>query len=225
MGEPEVAAFLTHLAVERRVSASTQAQALAALQFLYRHVIGRPLAGLGELPRGRSPVRVPVVLSMREVRRVLGVMDGVPRLIAMVLYGSGLRLLECLTLRVKDVDVDRGELRVRRGKGGVDRVTVLPGAVQPLLRNHLAQVRLLHERDLAVGGGAVELPEALSRKYPSAAREWPWQWVFPARRRYVDRVTGEVHRHHLHESAVQRAMTAAVRASGIGLDPVLWTLS
>lgn len=216
MGEAEVLAFLTYLAVERRLAAATQAQALAALQFLYKHVIDRPLIGLGEVPRARLPVRLPVVLSEAEVRRVLEQLDGTQRLIGMLLYGSGLRLLECLTLRVKDVDLERGEIRVRRGKGARDRVVPLPNAVHELLRGQLRRTRAVHERDLAAGGGAVELPDALARKYPKAAREWPWQWVFPARRTYVDPSTGELRRHHLHESAMQRAMAAAVRASGIG---------
>lgn len=216
MGVPEVVAFLTYLAVERRLAAATQTQALAALQFLYKHVIDRPLLGLGDVPRARSPVRLPVVLSEGEVRQVLAQLDGTPRLIGMLLYGSGLRLLECLTLRVKDVDLDRVEIRVRRGKGARDRVVPLPNAVRESVRSQLLRVRALHERDLASGGGAVALPDALARKYPNAVREWPWQWVFPSRRSHVDRQTGEQRRHHLHESAMQRAMAAAVRASGIG---------
>jgi integron integrase len=216
MGRQEVLSFLTHLAVERRLAAATQAQALAALQFLYKHVIDRPLAGLGDVPRARAPVRLPVVLSEDEVRRLLAELDGVPGLVAMLLYGSGLRLLECLTVRVKDVDIDRGEIRVRRGKGARDRVTPLPDIVRPALRRHLERVRGQHERDLQSGGGAVELPDALARKYPRAPHEWPWQWVFPSRRRYLNSATGEVRRHHLHESVVQRAMTKAVRSSGIG---------
>ena len=216
MGESEVVAFLTHLAVERHLAAATQAQARAALQFLYGHVLDRPLLGLGDLPRARGPVRIPVVLTPAEVRRVLEQLVGVPRLIATLLYGSGLRLMECLTLRVKDVDVDRAEIRLRRGKGGKDRVTLLPRAAVGPLSAHLTRVRALHARDLAEGAGAVALPDAVDRKYPRAARDWPWQWIFPARRRYSDPATGELRRHHLHESAMQRAMAAAVRAGGIG---------
>lgn len=216
LGAAGVRAFLTHLAVERRVAPSTQGQALAALLFLYGEVLGRPLTGLGPLPRARSPARLPVVLSPGEVARVLAALDGVPWLVAMLLYGSGLRLLECLTLRVKDVDLERGELRVRRGKGARDRVTVLPEAVRAPLAAHLERVRGLHERDLAEGAGYVALPDALDRKYPGAARSWPWQWVFPARRRHLDRATGRTRRHHLHETVVQRAMAEAVRRSGIG---------
>ncbi|MEX2154630.1 MAG: integron integrase, partial [Gemmatimonadaceae bacterium] len=216
MGEREVLAFLTYLAVDRNLAASTQAQALAALQFLYRHVIDRPLVGLGRVPKAHAPVRLPVVLSEGDVQLILRELDGVPRLISMLLYGSGMRLLECLTLRIKDVDMDRREIRIRQGKGGKDRVTVLPQSARGPLADHLRRVRSLHERDLADGAGAVELPDALRRKYPSAPRQWAWQWVFPARRRYVDRETGERRRHHLHESVMQRAMAGAVRQSGIG---------
>jgi len=215
MGEREVLGFLTYLAVERKLAASTQAQALAALQFLYRHVIDRPLVGMGNVPKAHAPVRLPVVLSEAEVGRVLDALDGVTRLVGMLLYGSGMRLMECLTLRIKDVDVERGEIRIRQGKGGKDRVTMLPLSVRDPLAEHVRRVRALHERDLAAGAGAVELPGALRVKYPSASKAYAWQWVFPARRRYVDRETGEHRRHHLHESVMQRAMTDAVRRSGI----------
>jgi integron integrase len=224
MGEREVLAFLTYLAVERKLAAATQAQALAALQFLYRHVLDRPLAGLAGMPKARGPVRLPVVLSVGEVQRILGALDGVHRLVGTLLYGSGMRLLECLTLRIKDVDMDRGEIRIRRGKGGKDRVTMLPKSVRQPLEEHLRRVRDRHARDVAAGAGAVELPDALRRKYPSAPTQWAWQWVFPAARRYVDRTTGEVRRHHLHESVMQRAMAAAVRVSGVGKKASCHTL-
>lgn len=224
LGEREVTAFLTRLAVEGRVAASTQAQALAALLFLYRHVLERPLEGLGRVPRGRMPVRLPVVLTADEVERVLGCLAGTSRLVALLLYGSGLRLMEALTLRVKDLDLARGEIRVRRAKGARDRVTVLARSVVRPLAEHLERVRRLHQRDLEAGAGAVELPGALRRKYPTAARSWPWQWVFPAVRRYRDRESGEVRRHHLHETAVQRAMAEAVRRSGIGKRATCHTL-
>ncbi len=224
MGEREVVAFLTHLAVERHVSSSTQGQALAALLFLYRHVLDRPLAGLGPIPRARAPVRLPVVLTRLEVQRVLAGLQGVMRLVGSLLYGSSLRLLECLTLRVKDLDLERGELRIRRGKGAKDRVTVLARTALGPLERHLEDVRRLHSRDVAEGAGWVELPDALARKYPNAGRLWPWQWVFPARRRYLERATGRMRRHHLHESAVQRAMVEAVRASGIGKRATCHTL-
>lgn len=215
MGEAEVTAFLSHLAVERRVAPSTLTQALAALQFLYREILRRPLAIGNVIPRPRAPVRLPVVLTPDEVRRVLAELSGTQRLIGMVLYGSGLRLLECLTLRVKDVDLDGGEIRLRRGKGAKDRVTVLAEALREPLRAHLARVRALYDRDLASGGGWVELPGGLGNKYPNAGRTWPWQWVFPARRQYTDRIGGQRRRHHLHESAVQRAVASAALRSGI----------
>lgn len=224
LGEREVVSFLTHLAVERRVSSSTQGQALAALLLLYRDVLDRPLEGLGPIPRGRAPTQLPVVLTQQEVQRVLAGLDGTVGLIGALLYGSGLRLMECLTLRVKDLDLERGELRIRRAKGAKDRVTVLARAARGPLELHLQRVRQRHERDLAEGGGWVELPEALGRKYPTAGRSWPWQWVFPARRRYLDRETGEQRRHHVHESAVQRAIAEAVRAAGIGKRATCHTL-
>jgi integron integrase len=214
--EADVTRFLAHLAGECRVSAATQAQALAALLFLYRHVLDRPLRGLGSVPRARAPVRIPVVLSRAEVESVLGGLDGAPRLIGMLLYGSGLRLLEALTLRVKDLDLERGEIRIRRAKGARDRVTVLPDRLRQSLSDHLGHVRHQHEQDLAEGAGSVTLPDALRRKYPQAAKSWPWQWVFPARRRHVDSADEATRRHHLHESVMQRAMAAAVRRSGIG---------
>ena len=215
LGEREVVAFLTHLAVDRHLAAASQNQALAALQFLYKHVIDKPLAGLGEVPRARGPVRLPVVLTEGEVRKVLAELEGLHWLIVALLYGSGMRILECLTLRVKDVDLERGEIQVRRGKGRKDRVTVLPAALKTPLAEHLKRVRKRWELDLDAGGGAVALPDSLATKYPNAAREWPWQWVFLATRRHVVRETGQVRRHHLDPSVVQRAMTAAVRRSGI----------
>jgi integron integrase len=213
--ERDVAQFLTALVGQRRVSASTQAQALAALLYLYREVLGRPLQMAGLVPKGRSVTRIPVVLDRAEVSRVLAQLSGVYHLVGLLLYGSGLRLLECVTLRVKDVDLEREEIRVRRGKGQKDRVTMVPEAARGLLRDHLERVRAGHARDLAAGAGAVLIPGGLARKYPGAERSWVWQWVFPARRRYADRETGELRRHHLHPSAVQRAMAEAVRRSGI----------
>ncbi len=213
--ERDVVEFLRVLVEEQRVSASTQAQAQAALVFLYKEVLGRPLKLAGLVPRGRLVTRVPVVLDVGEVGQVLAQLTGVYHLIGLLLYGSGLRLVECLTLRVKDIDLVRGEIRVRRGKGQKDRVTVLPEAAVGLLRDHLARVRVRHAGDLAAGGGAVPLPDALGRKYPGAERAWEWQWVFPARRVRADRSTGVVVRQHLHPSAVQRVVTKAVRAAGI----------
>ncbi len=215
LGVREVRDYLTWLTSEQRVSQSTQGQALAALLFLYRHVLDAPIDELGRLPRGRKPIRLPVVLSREEVAALLGSLEGGYRLIATLLYGSGLRLLEGLTLRIKDVDLDRREVTVRRGKGAKDRITMLPdGLVEPM-RRHIDRVRVQHRYDIDDGAGWVELPGALDRKYPNAGRSWPWQWLFPATRLYRDRETGQRRRHHLHPSAMQRAMTRAVRASGI----------
>ena len=215
MAEPEVAAFLTYLAVERKVAASTQIQALSALLFLYTGVLGRPLGSFGQVNWARSRARLPVVLTVEEVGLGLDQLTGTMHLVALLLYGSGLRLTECLTLRVKDLDLARGEIRVRQGKGGRDRITVLPESASAALGPHLEEVRRLHERDLTMGRGAVVVPGALDRKYPNVSREWAWQWVFPAARTYADTDTGEVRRHHLHESAVQRAFKGAVRRAKI----------
>jgi integron integrase len=215
MGETEVLDFLNWLVVDRKVAHSTQMQALSALLFLYRDVLRAPLGDLRGLLRARGPSRLPTVLTAEEVAAVVGQLRGSVWLVAMLLYGSGLRLMEALTLRVKDLDFARREVVVRRGKGGKDRVTMLPeGVVAPLTR-HLERVRAMHGRDLARGGGAVALPDALERKVPSAARAWAWQWVFPAARRYRDVATGETRRWHLHPSLVQREVAAAVRRSGI----------
>ena len=216
LGAADVRRFLSHLAVDRKLSAATQQQALSALLFLYRHVVGRALEELGRFPRGRAPSTLPVVLTPAEVGQVLGFLRGTHRLVGLLLYGGGLRLAECLALRVKDVDLERRELLVRRGKAGKDRVTVLPESAREALEDQLRRVKLLHERDMADGCGWVELPGGLNAKYPAAARSWSWQWVFPARRTYRDGETGRVQRHHLHESVIQRAMAEAVRASGIG---------
>jgi integron integrase len=216
LGDVEVRSFLTWLVERRRVSPSTQGQALAALLFLYRHVLDRPLEALGPLPRGRTPTRLPVVLTRDEVQRALRHLPGVYRQVGLLLYGGGMRLMECVTLRVKDLDLERREIRIRRGKGAKDRVTVLPAGVVEPLAAHLERMQGQHRQDVEEGAGWVELPNALDRKYPSAGRSWPWQWVFPATRRYRDATSGEERRHHLHESAVQRAMTQAVRVSGIG---------
>lgn len=216
MGVAEVRAFLGWLVERQRVSQSTQGQALAALLFLYRQVLDLPLEALGPLPRGRAPTRLPVVLTVEEVGRVLGALAGTYRLVGVLLYGSGMRLMEALALRVKDVDFGRREVVIRRGKGARDRVTVLPAGLAAPLGRHLERVRARHAADVATGAGWVAMPDALDRKYPGAGRSWPWQWCFPATRRYRDAASGRVHRHHLHPSAMQRAMTAAVRASGLG---------
>ena len=215
LGDAEISAFLTDLAVRRRVSASTQNQALGALLFLYREVFGRRVAWLDGMVHAKRGGRLPVVLTQNEVRAILAHLEGGCWLVAVLLYGAGLRLLEALQLRVKDVDFDRHEIRVRAGKGGKDRVTVLPAVVCRALETHLETVRRLHAGDLAAGGGSVVLPGALDRKLPGAAKEWAWQWVFPASRRYLDPETKEVRRHHLHETVVQREFHAALKASGV----------
>jgi integron integrase len=215
MGAPEVTAFLTSLAVQDRVAASTQNQALSALLFLYRDVLEVDLPWLDGIVRAKRPVRLPVVLSRDEVRALFQRLEGVPRLMACLLYGAGLRVLECCRLRVQDVDFAASQIVVRSGKGDKDRVTMLPAVLKADLGRHLARVRAQHRDDLTAGAGWVELPTALLRKYPNAGREWVWQWVFPATRIYRDRLTGQLRRHHLHESVLQRALKDAVRRSGI----------
>lgn len=215
MGRSEVAAFLTSLATDHRVSASTQNQALSALLFLYRHVLQMDLGAIEPVPRAKTPHRVPVVLTEEEVARVLKCLDGTVWLIVALLYGAGLRLQECLELRVKDLDFECHEIVVRRGKGQKDRRTVLPLAAEPRLAEHLQRVKRQHHQDLAVGLGTVVLPFALDRKYPNAAREWGWQFVFPAARICRDPRWGPPGRYHLHESVVQRAVAAAAQAAGI----------
>ncbi len=224
MGEVEVSAFLTSLAVRQHVSASTQNQALSAILFLYKDVLNRPLAWLDGIVRAKRTARMPVVLSREEVKAVLGQLDGVPWLMASLLYGAGLRLLECARLRVKDVDFLRNQILVRGGKGDKDRVTMLPASVKEPLLRHLQAVRRQHEADLERGAGWVELPGAIRRKYPNAGRTWAWQWVFPATRHYRDRETGEIRRHHLHESVLQRAVHLAVLKAGISKPASCHTL-
>ncbi|MEK7389724.1 MAG: integron integrase [Elusimicrobiota bacterium] len=215
LDEKAVGRFLTTLAVERRVSASTQNQALCALLFLFEHVLGRKLALIEGVTRAKRPVRLPVVLSKEEVRRIMAHMNGAPKLMAMLLYGSGLRLIECCRLRIKDLDWDRNQLVVRSGKGGKDRLTTLPSGLRDPLHRHLAEVKRTHQEDLNHGLGRVELPDALSLKYPNADTEWGWQWVFPATSHYTDRETGIKRRHHLHESVLQRAFKDARMKAGI----------
>jgi integron integrase len=215
MGAPEATAFLTSLAVDQNVSASTQNQALSALLFLYREVLDVELPWLDDVVRARRPQHLPVVLTREEVRAVLQRLDGVARLMAVLLYGAGLRLLECCHLRVKDIDFATNQIVIRDGKGHKDRVTMLPATAKAALAAHLAHAREQHQADLGRGAGWVELPNALTRKYPNAGRDWGWQWVFPATRFYTDRVTGQRRRHHLHESVLQRAVKEAVRRAGI----------
>lgn len=224
MGVLEVESFLTRLATQGHVSASTQNQALSALLFLYREVLQQELPWMDNIQRAKRPKRLPVVLSRDEVARVLSEMDGVTWLMASLLYGSGLRLMECVRLRVQDVDFARREITVRQGKGGKDRRTMLPAMAVETLQNQLAEARRVHERDLNAGFGAVWLPDALARKYPAAAREWGWQYVFPASARSVDPRTSKTHRHHLDETVLQRAVKRAVRQAGIDKPATCHTL-
>ena len=224
LGPDHVNRFLTHLAVAKHVAASTQNQALSALLFLYGEVLGMPLPREDGLVRAKKPHRLPTVLTREEVARVLSRLDGPPKIAATLLYGAGLRLLEVLRLRVKDVDFGLGQLVVRDGKGQKDRVTMLPEAARGALALHLQDVRRLHAHDLAEGFGRVWLPYALDRKSPDAAELWSWQWVFPAATRSRDPRTRVERRHHLHETILQRAVHNAVLAAGIDKPATCHTL-
>lgn len=213
--EAKIEAFLTHLAVEGQVSPATQNQAMNALVFLYKRVLGVPLAEAIDAVRAEGKVRVPVVLSREEVARVISLMEGTAQLVVKLLYGSGLRIMEAVRLRVKDVDFGMKQITVRSGKGDEDRVTTFPGSLTGLLQNHLARVKTLHAQDWAQGMGEVYLPHALARKYPQAGREWGWQWVFPAREVSVDPRSGAARRHHVDPSVVNRAIKVAVRRAGL----------
>jgi len=204
------------VAVDRHVSASTQNQALAAVLFLYQHVLGRDPGWLDDVVRAKQPERLPVVLTRTEVQALFAALDGIAWIMAMLLYGAGLRLVECLRLRVKDIEFTRNEIVVRQGKGNKDRVTILPGAVKGPLEAHLRQVREVHVRDLGTGYGRVQLSDALAVKYPNASREWPWQWVFPAARICRDPRFGEPQRFHTHESVLQKAIHGAARDARLG---------
>jgi integron integrase len=224
MGEPEINAFVTHLAVHEHVSAATQTQALSAVLFLYRHVLGRKVGELGDLVRASKPRRLPVVLTRSEVKALLAGLDGDRWLMASLMYGSGLRLMECLRLRVLDLEPQRAEILVRDGKGGKDRVTMLPRSLEPALKTQLIRARVLHQRDLDDGWGLVPLPDALDLKYQNAAGDWRWQWVFPQQRRWRNPETGEEGRHHVHETIVQRAVREAVCSAGIAKHATCHTL-
>jgi integron integrase len=215
MGATEIEAFLTHLAVVGKVSASTQNQAKSALRFLYREVLGIDLPWLTDVASARQGKRLPVVLTMAEVQATLARVSGTTGLMLRLLYGSGLRLMECVRLRVKDVDFGQMQILVRDGKGDKDRVTMLPQSLLEPLQTHLQQVKALHQRDIEEGYGEVYLPYALDRKYPNAGREWAWQYVFPSSKRSVDPRSGVVRRHHADEKVLQRAMKRAVREAGI----------
>lgn len=215
MGAREVEAFLTHLAVEGKVAAATQNQAKSALLFLYREVLEQDLPWLENVERAKAPRRLPVVLTEKEVASVLSRLTGTHWLVAGLLYGSGLRIMEALRLRVKDIEFSRGEILVREGKGFKDRVTMLPAVLVDPLKAHLKRVRDLHEQDVEEGYGEVYLPYALARKYPNAGHEWGWQYAFPSKNRAVDPRSGVVRRHHVQDQAIQRAIRQAVRDAGI----------
>jgi integron integrase len=215
MGAAEVSQFLTYLAREGKVAASTQNQALSAILFLYKQVLKQDFGWLEDVQRAKKPAKLPVVLSREEVRRVFAHLKGGTRIMAALLYGSGLRLMECVRLRVKDVDFAYAQIVVRDAKGGKDRVTMLPVNLAEPLQRHLERIKAQHQQDIEDSFGSVYLPFALERKYPNAHREWPWQFVFPSSRISSDPRTGRQHRHHMTEAILQNALKAAVRASGI----------
>lgn len=215
MGEAEIARFLSSLATDSHVSASTQNQAFNALLFLYQEILQRKVGLIEGVVRAKRPKRLPIVLTKDEVGKLLRNLTGTPWLMTMLLYGAGLRLMECCRLRVKDIDFSRNEIIIRSGKGDKDRHTVLPAAVKEPLFRHLQSVRRHHDEDLKQGLGRVALPDALERKYPNAGKEWGWQWAFPATNHYTDAVTGEKRRHHLHESVLQKAFKEARLKAGI----------
>lgn len=215
MGPHEINTFLSYLAVQEKVSASTQNQALGALLFLYRHILEQEIDDVGNLVRAQRPARLPVVMTRDEVTAVLGNLSGDKKLMASLMYGAGLRLMECLSLRVQDIDFARKEILVRNGKGEKDRVTMLPSSLVAPLQTHLKAVRNIHKQDLFEGWGCVVLPEAVERKYPNAAKEWGWQWIFPQERRWVNRKTKIQGRHHVDESLIQKAVHEAVIKAGL----------
>ncbi|MFV8835708.1 integron integrase [Aquisalimonas sp. APHAB1-3] len=215
MGASEVEAFLTHLATKGNVAASTQNQAFSALLFLYRDVLGQQLDAVSSVERAKKPERLPTVLTRDEVRTVMAHLDGTNALMAKLLYGAGLRLMECVRLRIKDVEFNRLEIMVRDGKGGKDRVTMLPDSLAEGLAEQVRRTVEIHRQDLASGYGSVYLPNALARKYPAAPQETGWQYVFPASRLSVDPRSGKTRRHHVDEKRLQRAVKAAVRKAGI----------
>jgi len=215
MAETEVTEFLTHLARDRSVAASTQNQALSAILFLYKEVLKQEIGWLDQVERAKKPAKLPVVLTRAEVEKILRQLDGTPKLMATLLYGSGLRLMECVRLRVKDVDFGYAQITVRDAKGGKDRVTMLPIHLAERLQRHLVRVKTQHEQDLGDGYGGVHLPYALERKFPNAHREWAWQYVFPSARLSHDPRTGRKQRHHTAEGILQVALKRSVRMSGV----------
>lgn len=225
LGANEMGAFVSHLAVKRNVAASTQNQALSALLFLYREVLGQPVEWVDDIERAKRPQRLPVVFTREEVSAVLGHLRGEAWLMASLLYGSGLRLMECVRLRVKDVDFAGLQITVRESKGGKDRVTMLPPSLAEPLRRQIERAKVLHEKDVREGYGMVYLPYALARKYPSAGREWCWQYAFPATKRSIDPRTGREQCHHISETALQKAVKAAVGAAPGWISPAVATRS
>jgi integron integrase len=215
MGEAEIRAFISHLAVDKDIAASTQTVALSALLFLYRDVLKQELPYVANIERAQKPKRLPLVFTREEVKRILANLDGTHWLIAGLLYGSGVRLMECLRLRVKDIDFTYAQITIRDGKGEKDRVTMFPESLKERVRHHLEKVRLLHQDDLNADYGEVYLPYALARKYPHAPKEWGWQYVFPAPNRSIDPRSGKERRHHLSERAVQKAVRSAIRRAHI----------
>jgi len=215
MAEEEVAAFLTHLARDRNVAPSTQNQALSALLFLYKDVLKQEIGWLEKVERAKKPSRLPVVLTRSEIKRVFAHLHGTPKLMAGLLYGSGLRLMECVRLRVKDIDFELAQITVRDAKGGKNRITMLPLNLAEPLQRHLVRIKAQHEQDLEDGFGRVHLPFAIGRKFPKAAREWAWQYVFPSSRLSIDPRTGKRQRHHMAEGILQSALKRAVDAAGI----------
>jgi integron integrase len=219
MGEKEISQYISHLATQGKVAASTQNQALNALVFLYKHVLQMDLGDFGHMERAKRPDRLPTVLTKEEVKRVLVAVSGMYELMAKIIYGSGLRLMECFRLRVKDIDFERNQIIVRHGKGMRDRTTMLPEQLKPFLSEHLARVKILHEQDLKRGLGEVYMPFALERKYPRGARQWSWQYAFPSGRISADPRAGKMRRHHINETGLQKAVRTAARTAGI-LKPV-----
>lgn len=215
MGEKEIAQFISHLATDRRVASSTQNQALNAIVFLYKRVLNIELGDFGHMERAKKPEKLPTVMARKEVNQVLSSMSGINQLMAKLLYGCGLRLMECVRLRVKDIDFEQNHIIVRDGKGMKDRSTMLPEQLKPLLREHLEGVRIMHKQDLKNGFGEVYLPFALERKYPNAAKEWDWQYVFPSEKISRDPRNGKMRRHHVSESALQRAVQKAARKADL----------
>jgi integron integrase len=215
MAEPEINAFLTNLAVKEHVSASTQNQALCAIIFLYKHVLNRKIGDIGEVIRAKQSRYAPVVLTKDEAKAVVSHLSGDKKLMVSLMYGTGLRLMECLRLRVQDIDFSRNEITVRDGKGAKDRITMIPELLKEHLRQHLVKVKSIHENDIKDGWGYVQMPYALDRKYPNATRDWRWQWVFPQEKRWKNTKTGEQGRHHVHETLLQKAVKESVMQTGI----------